>query len=308
MLYATVRQRKIHVKNPIDIVSDGVNVDDLMLDMDDEWAGMDSITCVFTLKGTTEVSKEVLHVFGHPIRVPWEVLAETGRLYLSCIGLNAENVQTMRTMAPETFWNVTAHGAEEGEAPAEATPTLYEQIVAAGGAAMTAADTANQAATELRTAAAEGQFDGDDGKAATVTLGTVQTVPYGAEAAVTNSGTENAVILNFSLPQGKPGERGPQGERGAPGPTGAQGIQGVAGPAGPQGPVGQVGPQGPAGPRGKTGVEISASEPIDPDVEIWIDPNGTGEQPLYYSQLQEVKDSIVSDVLAALPTWNGGSY
>ena len=33
MLYATVRQRKIHVKNPTSVIQNGVNVDDLMLEM-----------------------------------------------------------------------------------------------------------------------------------------------------------------------------------------------------------------------------------------------------------------------------------
>ena len=48
MLYATVRQRKIHVKNPVTVIRNGIKVDWLMLDMDDEWQEMTSIVCVFT--------------------------------------------------------------------------------------------------------------------------------------------------------------------------------------------------------------------------------------------------------------------
>mgnify|MGYP007028187253 CR=1 FL=1 len=48
MLYATVRQRKIYVKAPITVIRNGVNVDTLILDMDDEWQEMTSIVCVLT--------------------------------------------------------------------------------------------------------------------------------------------------------------------------------------------------------------------------------------------------------------------
>ena len=47
MLYATVRNRKIHVKKPETVVQNGVNADWLELDMDDEWMDMETIACVF---------------------------------------------------------------------------------------------------------------------------------------------------------------------------------------------------------------------------------------------------------------------
>ena len=103
MLYATVRQRKIHVKNPVTVIQNGVNVDELILEMDDEWAAMDGIVAVFTLKysekeesteGDTttttivskEIAKEMLHTFGKPVMVPWECLEHTGRLMVSVTG------------------------------------------------------------------------------------------------------------------------------------------------------------------------------------------------------------------------------
>ena len=54
MLYATVRQRKIQVKNPTTVIRNGVGVDELFLNMDDEWDAMDSIVCVFTTHYTVE--------------------------------------------------------------------------------------------------------------------------------------------------------------------------------------------------------------------------------------------------------------
>lgn len=46
---------------------------------------------------------------------------------------------------------------------------------------------------------------GDPGDAATVAVGSVTTVAYGAPATVTNSGTSDAAILDFEIPAGEPG-------------------------------------------------------------------------------------------------------
>lgn len=48
---------------------------------------------------------------------------------------------------------------------------------------------------------------GPQGEAATVNVGSVSTTAYGNAAQVINVGTENDAILNFIIPQGKPGER-----------------------------------------------------------------------------------------------------
>ena len=49
---------------------------------------------------------------------------------------------------------------------------------------------------------------GDTGDAATIQVGSVTTVPYGQTANVTNSGTEQNAVLDFQIPQGRPGEQG----------------------------------------------------------------------------------------------------
>lgn len=48
---------------------------------------------------------------------------------------------------------------------------------------------------------------GPQGDAATITVGTVSTTAYGNTASVTNSGTEQDAVLDFVIPQGKPGEQ-----------------------------------------------------------------------------------------------------
>lgn len=100
---------------------------------------------------------------------------------------------------------------------------------------------------------------GVQGPSGTVSIGTVTTGPAGSAAAVTNSGTTENAVLNFTIPrgdkgedgakgeQGPQGEPGPQGETGPQGPQGIQGVQGEQGATGPQGPAGAQGPAGLAG-------------------------------------------------------------
>lgn len=54
----------------------------------------------------------------------------------------------------------------------------------------------------------ETKAEGDNGEAATVTVGTTATLPAGAAATVTNSGTTSAAVFNFGIPQGVAGSAG----------------------------------------------------------------------------------------------------
>lgn len=76
---------------------------------------------------------------------------------------------------------------------------------------------------------------GVPGSAATIEIGTVTTAPAGSDAAVTNSGTSSAAVLNFTIPQGATGPQGPAGVDGSPGPAGADGAPGATGPQGEPG-------------------------------------------------------------------------
>lgn len=81
---------------------------------------------------------------------------------------------------------------------------------------------------------------------ATITIGNVTTGDPGTQATVTNSGTIENVVLDFTIPAGPQGPEGHQGEQGL------QGIQGPPGIAGPAGPAGEEGPTGPTGPAFST--------------------------------------------------------
>ena len=61
--------------------------------------------------------------------------------------------------------------------------------------------------------------DGKDGTAATIKIGTVTTAAPGTSAKVTNTGTANAAVFNFSIPKGEKGEKGNTGTQGPPGPA-----------------------------------------------------------------------------------------
>ena len=57
-------------------------------------------------------------------------------------------------------------------------------------------------------------IQGEDGDAATMTIGTVTTLPAGSPATVTNVGTTTNAVLNFGIPQGATVAQGTAGTNG----------------------------------------------------------------------------------------------
>lgn len=70
---------------------------------------------------------------------------------------------------------------------------------------------------------------GAQGANASVTIGSTNTGAPGSDAAVTNSGTAQNAIFNFTIPRGNTGTTGATGAQGDIGPTGATGPQGPTG-------------------------------------------------------------------------------
>ena len=125
-------------------------------------------------------------------------------------------------------------------------------------------------------------------------------------------------------PQGDTGPQGPKGDTGETGPAGTDGADGhspvitivngvwhidgistgigAVGPQGEQGPQGIQGIQGPQGPKGDKGDTGEAGPKGDPGASGHTPVKGTD----YWTDADKVE--IVNDVLAALPTWTGGSY
>lgn len=96
---------------------------------------------------------------------------------------------------------------------------------------------------------------GDPGAAATMTVGTVTTGEPGTDAIVTNSGTESAAVLNFTIPRG------------------ATGAAGAVGPRGPKGDTGETGPAGAGVPDGGTAGQLLGKTESG---TAWIDPPQSG--------------------------------
>ena len=182
----------------------------------------DGNTTITTTKTTNTVDKPVVRtkeadvkvevaVDGNLVNVPWECLEHVGQLSISIVGVNSDNAQVMTTVEADSFWEVLENGEDEGDNPGEATPTLVEQLMTASGKAEDAAKHAENVATDLSNKAASGAFNGKDGKAPQVSVGTVETTAPGGEAEVTASGTSSNVKLNFKLPRGQTGENGKNG-------------------------------------------------------------------------------------------------
>ena len=66
--------------------------------------------------------------------------------------------------------------------------------------------------------------NGSPGSAGTIAIGTVNSVPNSSPAAVSNTGTTTAAVLDFNIPKGNDGAAGPPGPTGPDGPTGPQGA------------------------------------------------------------------------------------
>lgn len=57
-------------------------------------------------------------------------------------------------------------------------------------------------------------IDGQDGSAATISVGTVTTGPAGSSASIVNSGTSSAAVFDFTIPKGDKGDIGDTGAQG----------------------------------------------------------------------------------------------
>ena len=115
-------------------------------------------------------------------------------------------------------------------------------------------------------------LDGEDGMG-TVAVGTTTTGAAGTQASVTNSGTAQDAVLNFTIPQGA---QGVQGETGPQGPAGADGADGVGVPSG-----------------GTTGQVLAKASGTDYDTE-WVTPSAGGGMPFVETANKLSLDSSTS--------------
>ena len=148
-------------------------------------------------------------------------------------------------------------------------------------------------------------MDGEDGTDGTDGTDGVTFTPTVSSAGViswtNDGGLPNPESVNIKGPQGETGATGAQGPKGD---TGATGPQGPKGDTGATGATGATGPQGPTGPAGQNGSNGSNGVTFTPSVSSagvisWTNDGG---------QQNPASVDLTAAVLAALPTWTGGSY
>lgn len=122
-----------------------------------------------------------------------------------------------------------------------------------------------------------------------------------------------------SGPQGEPGPKGDTGAQGPAGPQGIQGPQGETGATGPKGETGATGPQGETGPQGPAGPQGPKGETGDTGAKGETGDDGTTFTPAVSSagviswtndggKTNPQSVDLAAAVIAALPTWTGGTY
>ena len=172
----------------------------------DDWSGTVK-TAYFKNACTKVITAQLLE--NDACFIPPEALSDAGYIEFSVAG-EKENYRITTSIA-EFYNGDTIYGGE----PSDPTPSQYDQIIAQTAAAQTAAENAEKIADEIQEKADSGAFNGKDGApgpqgepgaAATIEIGETTTGEPGTQASVTNTGTETAAVLNFTIPQGEKGE------------------------------------------------------------------------------------------------------
>lgn len=186
----------------------------------EEWQGLTRVA-VFSAGG---IAANCVLAEDNTCCIPWECLQTPGVRLL--MGVYGTRDGTLVLPSERCDLGLILGGTALGEdASAEGSPSLAEQMIIKANEALATA-------ASVRADADAGAFRGEKGATgdgATVAIGAVVTTAPGSEAAITNSGTATAAILNFSLPTG------PQGAKGDPGEAGPQGVQGLPGAKGDPG-------------------------------------------------------------------------
>lgn len=220
-------------------------------ELDSEWDGL-NVTAIFAHDFGPK--PYAVQLTAEPVEIPPEVLVE-GRLRVSLEGLGNGGEKRLPTAYMTKPIVVHRAGALVGLTPEEATPELWEQVLALMGGLS--------------------NLDTDDKSSLVAAINEVLARVGTGGGGVSKE--ELTAAVNAALKQAKetgefdgaPGPQGPQGEKGDTGATGPQGPQGekgdtgATGPQGPQGEKGDTGSTGPQGPKGEKG-DTGATGPQGP--------------------------------------------
>ena len=117
---------------------------------------------VTKMEEETEAKDVILLENGEALfKVPYECLEDIGQLAVSLVGVNSNKSMTMRTIAPDSFWDVVESGEDIQHDPSNTqTPSVLAQALTAVGDAKAAAKEAKAVANDLQARADRGEFRG----------------------------------------------------------------------------------------------------------------------------------------------------
>ena len=239
---------------------------------DESWDGLNKVA---VFEGCAVKTRALVE--SNETTVPHEVLRVSGMsLRVGVEGRNDDGTIVYPSVMQQA--GVIQEGADASADPgADPSPTIYDDIMAEVNRIHT--EGVKLAESEIDRIVGEylTEHPPEPGFSPSVA---VQEIEGGYRITVQNKDSQQTFDLFH-------GAKGDKGETGAVGPQGPQGIQGVQGPAGQQGEPGKDGAAGKDGAPGADG--YTPQKGID-----------------YYTEAD--KAEMVSAVIAALPTWEGGSY
>lgn len=138
----TVVDRRLEVDDD-ELVQNNIATDTFTLELDGEWDGISPVVIFKASAESCDNAYEVAY-HGDPANIPAEVMQNIGAVDVSVMGYDSTgNVRIVTVDAPGCM-SVVKSGCYDGTDPAEATPSLLGQIIAAGDKANQAGDYANE--------------------------------------------------------------------------------------------------------------------------------------------------------------------
>lgn len=126
-----VENRTISSIDPRRFVQNGIDADELVLDLDAEWSEVN--TTIITFKNSAIEDPIALIYSGDPIKVPKTILSEVGSLTISVTGYGEDMKRVITEAMTQTniIGNITASGIVpefEGD-PEEENPDIWAQLI-----------------------------------------------------------------------------------------------------------------------------------------------------------------------------------
>lgn len=153
-----VHKRRLRWEQSAPLVGGTAEFDRFSVEFDEEWEGL--VKLVVFRNGTHTAQL----IYTGPTALPARVCGP-GELYIACHGFRSDPeepavLRTVRMDRPIRLW---ISEPMAGDPAGQFTPTVFEQVMAASGRALEAADRAEQIGEALKQARDRGEFDGNDG-------------------------------------------------------------------------------------------------------------------------------------------------